>query len=84
MHNIRNTTAAVAACFTIGISLSLIKKGLLNYKGVQKDLMKYLNLKSIFLTLVHHPTEIEIKGLKVYHKKNSCIFQPHRISRLKT
>ena len=89
MHNIRNTTAAVAVCFTIGISLSLIKKGLLNYKGVQRrfnEIFKFRN--SIFFDdYAHHPTEITetLKGVKkVYHKKEIvCIFQPHRISRLK-
>ena len=34
LHNIRNATAAVAVCFTIGISFGLIKKGLSSYKGV--------------------------------------------------
>ena len=89
MHNIRNTTAAVAVCFTIGISLSLIKKGLLNYKGVQRrfnEIFKFRN--SIFFDdYAHHPTEITetLKGVKkVYHKKEIvCVFQPHRISRLK-
>jgi len=89
LHNIRNATAAIAVCFTIGISFSLIKKGLFNYKGVQRRFNKILQYrKSLFFDdYAHHPTEIveTLKGVKkVYDKKEIvCIFQPHRISRLK-
>ena len=34
MHNIRNSTAAIAVTLIIGISIQTIKQGLLNFKGV--------------------------------------------------
>ena len=89
LHNIRNATAAVAVCFTIGISFSLIKKGLSNYKGVQRRFNQILKFrKSIFFDdYAHHPTEIieTLKGVKKAYgaREIVCIFQPHRISRLK-
>ena len=89
LHNIRNATAASAVAFIIGISKSNIKKGLKNFKGVQRRfnyLFKYRN--SIFFDdYAHHPSEIieVLNGAnEVYsNKKICCIFQPHRISRLK-
>ena len=35
-HNIRNAVAATAVAITIGISVYDIKRGLLNFKGVQR------------------------------------------------
>ena len=89
LHNIRNATAASAVAYVIGISKINIKKGLNSFKGVQRRfnyLFKYRN--SIFFDdYAHHPTEITevLNGAKeVYHnKKICCIFQPHRISRVK-
>jgi len=89
LHNIRNATAAIAVSFSIGISSNLIKKGLLNFKGVQRRFNHLFNYKnsSFFDDYAHHPTEIVevLNGVKqVYReKKIICIFQPHRISRLK-
>ena len=89
LHNIRNATAAVAVSYTIGISQSLIKKGLSKYKGVERRFNKIFKYrKSLFYDdYAHHPTEISetLNAVKKsYIKKNIiCIFQPHRISRLK-
>ena len=89
MHNIKNAASAVAVSFSIGISDYLIKKGLSEYTGVQRRfnyLFKHNN--SIFIDdYAHHPTEISsvLDGVrKVYNKKEIiCVFQPHRISRVK-
>ncbi len=89
LHNIRNATAASAVAYVIGISKVNIKKGLKGFKGVQRRfnyLFKYRN--SIFFDdYAHHPTEITevLNGAKevYYNKKICCIFQPHRISRVK-
>ena len=89
IHNIRNSVAATAVALTIGISISDIKKGLLNFKGVQRRFNKIFNYNNIdfYDDYAHHPTEIKVvlegvnKVYKDYHKV--CIFQPHRISRLK-
>ena len=89
LHNIRNATAAIAVAYSIGISNKMIKNGLKSFKGVQRrfnHIFKYKN--SIFIDdYAHHPTEIKVvldgvnKVYKDYEKV--CIFQPHRVSRLK-
>ena len=44
LHNIRNSVAAAGVALTIGISVLDIKKGLLNFRGVQDDLIKSLDI----------------------------------------
>ena len=44
IHNVRNSVAAAAVSLTVGISIPDIKKGLINFKGVKEDLIKYLHL----------------------------------------
>ena len=36
IHNVRNAVAAAAIALTVGISVSIIKKGLLKFRGVQR------------------------------------------------
>ena len=89
LHNIRNSVAAAAVSLTIGISVKNIKKGLLNFKGVQRRFNKIFTFNKIdfFDDYAHHPTEIRnvLDGVdKVYKDfEKVCIFQPHRISRVK-
>ena len=89
IHNIRNATAAAAVAFTIGISKQIIKKGLKEFKGVQRRFNKIFTYKNInfYDDYAHHPTEIKevLNGVKAVYKKDEivCVFQPHRISRLK-
>ena len=89
IHNVRNSVAAAAVSFTIGVSIQNIKKGLLNFKGVQRRFNKIFNYNNIdfYDDYAHHPTEIMevLDGVdKVYREFDKvCIFQPHRISRLK-
>ena len=89
IHNIRNATAALAVSSSIGISDATIKKGLNNYEGVQRRFNKLFTFQEaiFFDDYAHHPTEIRevLKGAReVYkNKKIICVFQPHRISRLK-
>ena len=89
LHNIRNATAAVAVGFTIGISKKIIKESLRKFQGVQRRFNKIFSYRGVnfFDDYAHHPTEIKelIEGVdKVYKKeKIFCVFQPHRISRLK-
>ena len=90
VHNIKNATASFAVANTIGISNQLIKKGLKEFNGVQRRFNKLFTFnKAIFFDdYAHHPTEIEevLNGVKnVYRNKEIvCVFQPHRISRLKS
>jgi len=89
MHNIRNTVGAIGVALTVGISVQKIKKGLKNFKGVQRRFNKIFSYNDIefYDDYAHHPTEIKVvlEGVKKVFKKYEkiCIFQPHRISRLK-
>ena len=89
IHNVRNAVAAAAIALTVGISVSIIKKGLLKFRGVQRRFNKIFtyNGMDFYDDYAHHPTEIKfvLEGVgKVYKGYDKvCIFQPHRISRLK-
>ena len=89
LHNIKNATSALSVAFAIGVSDKIIKSGLKNFNGVQRR-FNYLfdkNGTTFFDDYAHHPTEIScvLEGVrKVYKKKEIvCIFQPHRLTRLK-
>jgi len=89
IHNVRNSVAAAAVAITVGISIADIKKGLLNFKGVERRFNKLFTYNNIdfYDDYAHHPTEIKVvlEGVnKVYNGYDKvCVFQPHRISRLK-
>jgi UDP-N-acetylmuramate--alanine ligase len=89
IHNILNSTAAVAVAITIGISKNVIKSGLKEFQGVQRRFSKIFTHKetSFYDDYAHHPTEIKevLNGVRAAYKKEEviCVFQPHRISRLK-
>ena len=89
IHNVRNSVAAAAVALTVGISQIDIKKGLINFKGVQRRFNKIFTFKGIdfYDDYAHHPTEIKVvlEGVNKVFKNFTkvCIFQPHRISRLK-
>ncbi len=89
IHNIRNATAAASVALTIGISKNIIKNGLKDFKGVQRRFNKIFTYRetNFYDDYAHHPTEIKevLNGVRAAYKKEEvfCIFQPHRISRLK-
>ncbi len=89
LHNIRNSVAAAALSITVGLTVSNIKRGLKNFKGVQRRFNKIFTFKNVdfFDDYAHHPTEIKVVLDGVSNVYNGyekiCIFQPHRISRLK-
>ena len=89
LHNIRNATAAAAVASTIGISIKIIKAALKEFRGVQRRFNEIFTFKKtiFFDDYAHHPTEIKelLNGVrKVYRNEEIiCVFQPHRISRLK-
>ena len=89
IHNILNSTAAVAVALTIGISATVIKNGLKEFKGVQRRFNKIFTYRetSFYDDYAHHPTEIKevLNGVRAAYKKEEviCVFQPHRVTRLK-
>ncbi len=89
IHNIRNSTAAAAVASTIGIPKKIIKLGLKEFKGVQRRFNKIFTHRetSFYDDYAHHPTEIKelLNGVRAVYKEEEiiCVFQPHRISRLK-
>ena len=89
VHNIRNSVAAAALSMTVGLTVSNIKNGLKNFKGVERRFNKIFSYNKVefFDDYAHHPTEIKVvlDGVSnVYNDyEKICIFQPHRISRLK-
>ena len=89
IHNIRNAVGALGVALSVGIPIQKIKQGLTNFKGVQRRFNKIFTYNNIdfYDDYAHHPTEIKVvlQGVKkVFHNYDKvCIFQPHRISRLK-
>jgi len=89
IHNVRNSTAAAAVALTIGISKNTIKDGLKEFKGVERRFNKIFTHRetNFYDDYAHHPTEIKevLNGVRAAYKKEEviCVFQPHRISRLK-
>ncbi len=88
-HNIKNSVAAAALALTVGLPINNIKKGLKNFRGVQRRFNKIFTFNNVdfYDDYAHHPTEIKevLNGVKNVYKdyEKICIFQPHRISRLK-
>ena len=72
-HNIKNATAAIAVSYFIGISPTIIKKSLKNFKGVERRFNKIFtyNGADIYDDYAHHPTEIRevINGVCNSYKK---------------
>ena len=72
----------------MGISINIIKKSILEFKGVQRRFnFIFEHQKSIYFDdYAHHPTEIYelLKSTRAVYKTKKIIsvFQPHRISRL--
>jgi UDP-N-acetylmuramate--alanine ligase len=88
-HNIKNSVAEAALALTVGLPINNIKNGLKNFTGVQRRFNKLFNFNNVdfYDDYAHHPTEIKevLDGVKKVYKgyEKICIFQPHRISRLK-
>ena len=89
IHNIKNSVAAAALALTVGLPIKNIKNGLKNFKGVQRRFNKIFNFNNVdfYDDYAHHPTEIKevLNSIKNIYKdyEKICIFQPHRVSRLK-
>ncbi len=88
-HNVLNAAAAVAACQTLGFSMSDIRKGLLTFTGTKRRFEKIGESNGIIFydDYAHHPAEIRatLAGAKAWYpgKNIIAVFQPHTYSRTK-
>lgn len=87
-HNVSNSLAAAAACFTVGCSIDSVKNGLQKFSGTHRrfELKGFSNDIKVIDDYAHHPSEIvaTLNAAKnVPHKKLWCIFQPHTYTRTK-
>ncbi len=90
-HNVLNAAASIILCLQEGIGLSIIKKSLDNFMGLDRR-MQILGKTSIntydcmFIDdYGHHPTEIKqtIEAIRVSFPDHKLVmvFQPHRFTR---
>lgn len=90
-HNALNATAAILVGLEAGLSIAVIKKALLQFRGSKRRLEYVGELETgalVYDDYAHHPTEIKKTLAAVramYPKKHIvAIFQPHTYSRTKT
>ena len=87
-HNVLNAAAAFIMCLNIGANISLVKKSLKNFSGVQRRMTKVFskNNNDFYDDYAHHPTEINsiLEGVRNVNAKRKIIsiFEPHRYSRV--
>ena len=88
-HNVLNTVAALAMANNFGVSLQVIAKALLTFKGIKRRFTYKIRTENLVLIddYAHHPTEINavIDSVKEMYptKKVLGVFQPHLYSRTK-
>ncbi len=88
-HNVLNTVAALAMANSLGVSLPVIAKALLTFKGIKRRFSYKIKTENLVLIddYAHHPTEINavVDSVKEMYpsKKIIGIFQPHLYSRTK-
>lgn len=88
-HNVLNAVAALAMANSFGISLQVIAKALLSFKGIKRRFSYQIKSDNLILIddYAHHPTEINavIESVKEMYpsKKVLGVFQPHLFSRTK-
>ena len=86
-HNVYNALAALAASFTIGISIDVIKEALLNFHGTHRRFeIKGTTDNGVIVIddYAHHPTEVKATlkaALNYPHNRIWCVFQPHTYTR---
>lgn len=86
IHNVRNALAAIAVGLELNLDFRVIKKALLDFKGIQRrfQLRNTIHGISWIDDYAHHPTEIKmtLKAVKeIYPKRVVVLFQPHRYTR---
>ena len=86
-HNVYNSLASIALCYSYNIPIESIKKGLKNYTGASRrfEYKGVFNGAKVYDDYGHHPTEIEALSKAVLNKKYNeswVIFEPHTYSRV--
>ena len=88
-HNVLNTVAALAMANIFGVSLPVIAKALLTFKGIKRRFSYKIKTENLVLIddYAHHPTEINavVDSVREMYptKKVLGVFQPHLYSRTK-
>ena len=88
-HNVLNAVAALAMANNFGISLPVIAKALLKFKGIKRRFSYKIKTENLVLIddYAHHPTEINavVHSVKEMYpsKRVLGVFQPHLFSRTK-
>ncbi|MHB1146819.1 MAG: UDP-N-acetylmuramate--L-alanine ligase [Lutibacter sp.] len=86
-HNVLNAVAALAMANIFGVSLHVIAKALLTFKGIERRFSYKIKKENLVLIddYAHHPTEINavVDSVREMYptKKIAGIFQPHLYSR---
>lgn len=84
-HNVRNSLAAAALSFALGLDPGLIRRGLASFPGVQRRLefKGEAHGVSVVDDYGHHPTEIRaaLAACRLSGRRLVVVFQPHRYSR---
>lgn len=87
-HNILNALAAIAVARSMQIPFRYIKKGLEDFKGVERrfEFIGKINGAECIADYAHHPDEIHATvraARRLAYKKLFIVFQPHTYSRTK-
>ncbi len=87
LHNLYNTTAALAVCSSIGIADEVLAQGISSFEGIRRryDIVYRSEELVVIDDYAHHPAEIAaaIKATRDNFPNNrlSVVFQPHLFSR---
>lgn len=86
-HNLENAVGATLMTLKAGVSLSSVREGLANFKGIKRRFEYVLdNSQIIYIDdYAHHPSELKaiISSVRELYpnKKITAVFQPHLFSR---
>lgn len=87
IHNVENSTVALAILHNLGVDFETLKKAIANFKGIKRRYTKHIypSGKIYIDDYAHHPTEINavVGSIKTFYpdKKLLVVFQPHLFSR---
>ena len=86
-HNVLNALGAACVAFECGVDLSIIRKALSTFKGVQRRFTYVGEWEGVTIIddYAHHPTEIRATLTAAKSATNGriiAVLQPHRYSRL--